>query len=146
LLTVYESPPGQLVYTHQCANLPYVLLYESLYCIRISAYTRLRLYEAPLIWDSAPSFNLPYYLSFPTWHSYLKIRFHLTCVLESRSQCQPGQYSKKQKMLHCFKKAQRVKLNLKNDFGVKNVSLSGISSIYDIRYLKLFRWLSICDT
>jgi len=54
LFTVYESPLGQLVYTHQCTNLPYNILYESLYCIRDSAYTRLRLYETLLIRESAP--------------------------------------------------------------------------------------------
>jgi hypothetical protein len=58
LFTVYESPLGQLVYTHQCTNLPYNILYESLYCIRDSAYTRLRLYETPLIRESAPPFQL----------------------------------------------------------------------------------------
>ena len=53
MFTVYESPLCQLVYIHQCTNLPHVLVYEFVYCIRVSTYTSLRLYKSPLIRVSA---------------------------------------------------------------------------------------------
>jgi hypothetical protein len=53
-LSVYESPLGQLVYTHQSTDLTHVSVYESVYCIRNYSSTSLLLYKSPLIRGSAP--------------------------------------------------------------------------------------------